>query len=1140
MGNSELLFSITDDSPEAVVFSSHGAIRYLNPAAVALFGADSPAQLIGQPMLDRLPQEGRQAVTDATGSPHGAADGPPPEQTCLRLDGQGVPVKVTAIPLRFGELEGTLTFIHDIALDKTPDENIGRERCLPQQAVDNRGGKLIDAEPASFADGSELWLGTSKAPPIENEGRGNEVLGICAETGDLRQIREELARSQDLLNSIIENATAVIFVKDCAGRYLLVNQRYRDLHHVTNAQLWGRTDFDLFPPAVAEAVRDADLEVLETGVAREFEEVIPMDDGLHTMLSLKVPLRDASGRIYAVCGIATDITERKRAAEDLDLFYQSLEQRVEERTRELQATEEQLREALALNENILATSAVGALAYRQDGQCVLANPAAVQLIGGTWEELLEQNYHRIDSWRRCGLYDLAVQAQSEDRRMEMEARCTSSFGKEVWVRAQCSPFVSRGEPHLLLILQDITVQRQAAAALAERELAFSALADNVPDNIARWDCQGQMIYANRTLEQTLGLSATEMLGKPIEEIWPDGRFNALLDAVRQVARSGESRDFDLIFPGEDGLPHYHMIRMVPERAPDGRIVSVLGVGRDLTEHKRTEEQLRLAASVFHSSAEGVLITDAEGAILSVNPAFSKITGYGEEEAVGRRPSLLRSEHHKAEFYGEMWRILRGQGHWQGEIWNRRKDGEAYLQWMTINRIDDANGNPVRYVSVFHDITETRRKDERIQHLAFHDALTGLPNRTLMLDRLQHAISRCQRESRRLAVTFIDLDRFKSVNDGLGHDIGDLLLQEVARRIQSRLRAMDTVARLGGDEFVVLMEDLGETGHCASLAEQLIAEIRLPMQLRGHSVEIGASMGMAFFPEDGADPLELMKRADMAMYAAKAAGRNTYRFFQGEMLERISRRLGMEMDLRRAIGDGSLELHYQPKVSLFTAQPVGLEALLRWRHPVYGLLPPSEFIPLAEENGLIVALGDWVLDQAGRQAAILQQRGWRLPIAVNVSARQLDAGDLVERISTLVTRHGITAGDLEIELTESTVMANPASVVILLGRLRALGVRVAVDDFGTGYSSLAYLRRLPIDVLKIDRSFVMEADRNEEDAQIVRTIVALGQALHLTLVAEGIENEQQAELLRGLGCGIAQGYYYARPMTGSDLIDWLSA
>jgi diguanylate cyclase (GGDEF)-like protein/PAS domain S-box-containing protein len=1199
MEKEEFVFCITDNSPDAIVFSARGLIRYLNPAAVALFGAESAAALIGQPFLERVHPDYRELsderirLIDQSG-----AHNPLLEQTYLRLDGGPLRVEVASIPFHGSAEAGALIFIRDISRRQELDEILRHERHFlrlvidaspnmifvkdrdgrfllantalaaaygvgvseiegqtnayfhanqeeleaflrdDREVIDHRRGKLIDAEPVTFADGTVHWFRTTKSPLIDADGHCTQVLGICTDISDLKQAQSELARSQDLLAAIIDNTPAVIFVKDTAGRYLLVNQRYSDLHHVSNDELRGRTDFDLFPHEVAAAVRDADHAVLADGVARELEEAIPMDDGLHTMLALKFPLRDASGEVYAVCGVATDITERKRSEAALQALYQNLEQRVAERTEELRAAEERLREAIALNANILATSTVGVMAYRQDGQCVLANPAAAELIGGSQEQLLAQNLYRIDSWRRAGLLDLATKAASEGRRMEMESRFTSGFGKEVWVRAQVSPFVSGNEPHLLLVLHDITEQRSATEALSERERAFRSLADNVPDNIARWDCDGELIYLNRTLEQTLGITLAEIQGRSTAELWPDGRFDLLLAAVRWVAASGESRDFDQIVPGPDGLVRYHMIRMVPETDPDGRIVSVLGVGRDLTDQKRTEEQLRLAASVFHSSAEGVLITDTDGIILSVNPAFTKITGYPESEVVGQRPSLLRSQHHRAEFYGEMWHILRTQGHWQGEIWNRRKGGEVYLQWMTINRIDDEDGNPVRYVSVFHDITEMRRKDERIHHLAFHDALTGLPNRALMLDRLQHAINRCQREAGRLAVTFIDLDRFKSVNDGLGHDIGDLLLQEVAQRIEGRLRAMDTVARLGGDEFVVLMEDLGEAGQCASLAEQLIAAIRAPMQLRGHSVEIGASMGMAFFPEDGDDPLELMKRADMAMYAAKAAGRNTYRFFQEDMLQRTTQRLNLEMDLRRAISCGNLELHYQPKLALGSGKVVGVEALVRWRHPERGLLPPGEFIPLAEDSGLIVELGNWVLDEACRQAAVWHSQGWMLPIAVNISARQLEAGDLVEHISALVPRHGIAASDLEIELTESTVMSNPASVAELLGRLRAIGVTVAVDDFGTGYSSLAYLRRLPIDVLKIDRSFVMDADHDDEDAQIVRTIVALGQALRLTLVAEGIENQRQADLLLGLGCDIAQGYHYSPPLPAADLARWL--
>ncbi len=856
-------------------------------------------------------------------------------------------------------------------------------------------------------------------------------------------------------------------------------------------------------------------------------------------------VRDIAAGNLAVRAVPEGGNEMARLAasfnamtDQLESIHAELEQRVEARTRELQAKDAQLREALSMNRNILMTSAVGVAAYRQDGQCVMANPAFGDTVGGTEGQMLSQNFRQMRSWQESGLLESAESVLANGLKAEREVELTTTFGRHLWLHCRLSRFISQGEPHLLLMIHDITVEKQAKEALSEREREFRTLAENVPDNIIRCDREGRVLYLNPALERTLGCCAGDMAGKNAGDD-PEGRYFELAQAMRRVAATGVPGDFEQVVPGPDGEPHYHAIRIVAERGPDGAPVGALAVGRDITQQRTTEEALRLAASVFHSSSEGVLVTDADGTILSVNPAFIEITGYSEAEALGLKPSLLRSDRHGPDFYRAMWDTLTTEGHWQGEIWNRRKGGEAYLEWLTINRIDDFAGNAVRYVSVFHDITELRRKDERIRHLAFHDALTGLPNRALMQDRLRHALERAKREGARLSVTFIDLDHFKAVNDGLGHDVGDMLLQEVAQRIRSRAREMDTVARIGGDEFVVLMEELDKAGDCVCLAQALIDEISRPMELRGHVVQVGATMGMAFFPEDGGDSLELMKCADMAMYAAKAAGRNTYRFFRQEMLDQTSQRLAMGADLRRAIARRELELHYQPKVALrSTGKPLGVEALVRWRHPVRGLLPPSEFIFLAEETGLIIDLGEWVLDEVCRQAAEWQSHGLETKIAINVSAKELDEGDLAERIAALTASHGISPSVLEIELTESAVMANPENAAGLFARLRRMGVTVAVDDFGTGYSSLAYLRCLPIDVLKIDRTFVMDADRNEEDAQIVKTIVALGQMLKLTVVAEGIETTGQAELLTSFGCDSAQGFLFSRPLPAREVEEWL--
>jgi diguanylate cyclase (GGDEF)-like protein/PAS domain S-box-containing protein len=549
---------------------------------------------------------------------------------------------------------------------------------------------------------------------------------------------------------------------------------------------------------------------------------------------------------------------------------------------------------------------------------------------------------------------------------------------------------------------------------------------------------------------------------------------------------------------------------------------------------RTAE-LRLAASVVDNTSEGVAVVDESTRIVSVNAAFTAITGYTAEEAVGQKPNLLKSDHHPPEFYQSMWQALNADGRWQGEIWNRRKDGALYLEWLTINRIEAIDGIPVHYVSVFHDITELRRKDEHIHHLAYHDILTEL-----FQDRLQHAIARALREDTGLALMFLDLDRFKGINDTLGHDIGDLLLKEVAVRLKSALRSMDTVARLGGDEFVILLEDVDVPDYGANIAANLVEAVARPMEIQGHAIQIGASIGIALCPEDGCDALELMKHADTAMYAAKAAGRNTYRFFRQEMTDQAARRHQLEMELRHAVANNELELHYQPKVCLATGRFDSVEALVRWRHPRLGLVPPVDFIPVAEETGLIVDIGDWVLERACAQAIEWKARHLDFGIAVNVSAKQLQRGDLVERIANLAACHNVAPTCLQIELTESVLMADPELAIGQLRRLRELGVTIAVDDFGTGYSSLAYLRRLPIDVLKIDRSFVMDADHDDEDAQVVRTIVELGRSLKFTVVAEGVETEAQADLLRSAGCDLAQGYLYARPETAERLEAWLAA
>ena len=552
--------------------------------------------------------------------------------------------------------------------------------------------------------------------------------------------------------------------------------------------------------------------------------------------------------------------------------------------------------------------------------------------------------------------------------------------------------------------------------------------------------------------------------------------------------------------------------------------------------KEGQEQLKLSAQVFVNSMEAIVITDIENNIIQINKAFSEITGYSPEEVIGKNPRILKSGRHDQDFYRIMWEILIATGSWQGEIMDRRKSGEVYPKWLSITVVRNEKGDISNYIALFSDITERKASYERIQHLAHFDALTNLPNRALLNDHLDLAIAVANRSQTQLAIIFLDLDRFKVVNDSLGHHAGDLLLQVVSERLKNCVREIDTVARLGGDEFVILLGSIRDPSDAARVAQKVVETIAIPFMLDGNEVNIGTSIGIGIYPENGLDRPTLLKNADAAMYHAKENGRNNFQFFSSVMNDKAFERLALENDLRRALKGEEFFLHYQPQIDVQTGKIVGAEALIRWQHPERGLVPPFNFISLAEKCGLIIPIGEWVLKTACAQNIAWQKEG--LPpilTAVNISAQQFKQKNFKESIMQILGDTGLAPHLLELEITESAFMENAESMLESLHSLKEIGLHLSIDDFGTGYSSLSYLKHFPIDKLKIDRSFVMDITDDSRNNAIIETIIHLGHNLKLKVIAEGVETAEQLATLRKLQCDEIQGYYFSRPLSHHDFV-----
>jgi diguanylate cyclase (GGDEF)-like protein/PAS domain S-box-containing protein len=548
-----------------------------------------------------------------------------------------------------------------------------------------------------------------------------------------------------------------------------------------------------------------------------------------------------------------------------------------------------------------------------------------------------------------------------------------------------------------------------------------------------------------------------------------------------------------------------------------------------------ESSQRQAAAVFDATQEGVLVTDARSDIVHVNRAFARITGFEEAEVLGRNPRIFSSGRHAPTFYQAMWHALESRREWSGEVWNRRKNGEIYPLWQNIRAIQDEAGQLTHYVAVFSDISAIKRSQHELDFLAHHDPLTNLPNRLLFTERVEQVLERARREKLGGSLLLLDLDHFQHINESLGHSQGDLLLKMVGARLQGLVQGGMTLARLGGDEFGLLWESSPQAEQIADLAERIREELAKPFRLGGHDLFISASLGIALFPVDTESVEQVLRNADSALFKAKSSGRDAYAFYSQELTEQAHQRVQLVSALRRALEQDQLRVHYQPIHRLADGQLIGCEALVRWEHPERGLVPPGEFLPVAEESGLIGSIDAWVLEQACRQMRrwLEEDRGLTF-VAVNLSCRLFRRSELYNEVAGVLAATGLAPEYLELEITESAVMEDPDTAEALLGRLRELGVRLAIDDFGTGYSSLQRLKRLPVHKLKIDQSFIRGLPADQNDIAIARVVTALGRSLGLSVLAEGVETEAQAGFLRELGCDYGQGYLFSRPLPAAEV------
>ncbi len=924
---------------------------------------------------------------------------------------------------------------------------------------------------------------------------------------ELIENKNLLDRERSLLKELLDGIPDLIFYKSKEGVYQGCNQAFADFVGKPYSEIVGKTDFDLFDKDVAEFFREKDKHILDTLCARTNEETVLYPDKTPALLeTLKTPLLGERGQIYGVVGISRDITERNR-----------------------------LYEHIRINENIyrhvLKTAIDGFWIITPDGVIQDVNTAYEKMSGYTHQELLNMSIDKLDFYENTTQVLQHIEHIKNEVHHRFESKHRRKDGSIFDVEINVTFWPEEGGK-IFVFIKDITERHIAETLLQASEARFRHIFEHTPMMAVQgYDRHHRVVFWNQASEDLFGYQADKALGRSMEAlIVPEHRREQVRVQLERWFEQKQASD-----PGETILQtaegksiHVYSSQVVFERS-DGE-KELYCVQMDLTALKKAEDQVVTLSQAIEQSPVSILLTDTQGLIEYVNAEFEKVTGYSREEVQGKSTSMLKSGNTPLGKYQELWSLLKEGRSWKGEFQNSKKDGTVFWESAHIAPLTNSVGAITHYLAVKQDITQNKVQEERILHQAHFDSLTDLPNRFLSLDRLEQMIKEAKRFKAQVAVFFLDLDDFKKVNDTLGHQVGDELLKDAAKRLSGAVREADIVGRLGGDEFIVMMNLKQGTSAITQVAKNLLEAFRAPFKLDERELVSTVSVGVSVYPDDGRTPAELLRQADAAMYYSKAEGRNTFNFYTESMNKDVARRLLIEEQLRSALDNHELEVFYQPVISFTDRKLVGAEALLRWHNPVLGHITPDEFIPIAEQTGLIVTIGRFVLEQALSQSA--QWRSDYVPdftIAVNLSPRQFRDEQLVPQIISLMESTRTLPSQIELEITEGVLMSGHAAVDDMLSSIHSLGISISMDDFGTGYSSLSYLRSYPFNILKIDKSFISDIEVDQGDLELVAAAISMAHGLGLKVIAEGVETEQQYQLLLALKCDFAQGYLFGRPL-----------